>query len=277
MITKENEFIGLTDDLLFKEAFGSLENRRILEDLLESYYGLSSGYLKGKLEVEYEKLLPKANYSLKGMRGDLLVKFDDIIVNIEMYKVFNKESFLKSRSYIMRIYSSELKRGKKYYEVSKVTQINFVDEVNIKISNDIKSTIYFGAEELSSDISMDIVRLDKAKELVYNEDDRFIKYLKFIGAKSKEERENIAKGDELLMEMDNWLDFYTNDKETAEFFRTYNTEYWNKRIYTEDGRQKRSIEIAEKMLVKGEDISYIAEITGLSCEEICKLKEEVNN
>lgn len=114
MITKENEFIGLTDDLLFKEAFGSLENRRILEDLLESYYGLSSGYLKRKLEVEYEKLLPKANYSLKGMRGDLLVKFDDIIVNIEMYKVFNKESFLKSRSYIMRIYSSELKRRKKY-------------------------------------------------------------------------------------------------------------------------------------------------------------------
>lgn len=31
------------------------------------------------------------------------------------------------------------------------------------------------------------------------------------------------------------------------------------------------------MLVKGEDISYIAEITGLSCEEICKLKEEANN
>lgn len=276
MITKENEFISLTDGLLFKEAFGSLENRKFLEDLLESYYGFSPGYLKGKLEVEYEKLLPKSSYREKGMRGDLIVKFDDTILNIEMYKIFNRESFYKSRSYVMRIYSSELKRGKKYYEVNKVTQIKFVDEVNIEISNDIKSTIYFGPEELSRDISMDIVRLDKAREIVYNDNDKFIKYLKFIGAKTKNERASIAKGDEILMEMDNWLDFYTNDKETDEFFRTYNTEYWNKRIYNEYGRHNRNLEIAKKMLQKGEDISYISEITELSCEEVLKLKEEVN-
>lgn len=276
MITKENYFVSLVDDLLFKEAFGIPCNHKFLEDLLECYYRFNKGYLKGKLEVQYESILPKSKYQDKEMRGDLIIKFDNTILSIEMYKIFNKESLLKSRSYVMRIYSTQLDRSEEYSEINKVTQINFSDKFNIEISSDIKSTLYFGPKELSDDVSMDIVRLDKAREILYNQNDRFIKYLKFIGAKSYDEREIIAKGDEMLMELNYCLENYV--KETDDFFRKYNTEYWNERIYTEDGRQKganeRNYEIAKEMLNDNLPINKISKYTNLSEEEIIKLKED---
>ena len=45
----EKNFIPLTDDILFKETFGREKNIYFLERLLEQYYGLKIGTLKGKI------------------------------------------------------------------------------------------------------------------------------------------------------------------------------------------------------------------------------------
>ena len=37
-----------------------------------------------------------------------------------------------------------------------------------------------------------------------------LRWIKFIGAKSIEERREVAKGDKLLMEMNDWIDKYLN-------------------------------------------------------------------
>jgi predicted transposase/invertase (TIGR01784 family) len=274
--TEDKAFIMLTDDLLFKETFGMKQNRKYLEDLLESYYGFPKHYLKGKLDVSYETTLDKLNYQNKAMRGDLIVKFDDIIVNIEMYSTFNKETYNKSKSYIMRIYSTQLDRGDSYSSIEKVTQINFIDNVKFGISEDVKRTILIGDEITSDDFSMDIVRLDIARKIEYNQDDRFLLWVKFLGAKTREDRKEIAKGDGLLMALDTWLEQYTSDKDLDNFFRTYNDEYWNKRIYREDGRleglEQKANEIAKSMLKDNVSIETIAKYTDMSLEDIQKLQ-----
>lgn len=262
---KEKEFTMLTDDVLFKEFFGNYKNIQFLEDLLESYYAYEKGFLKDKLKVTSETELPIIKYDDKRMRADLLVVIDNnIMVNIEMYSEFNTKKLQKSKSYIMRIYSTQLTRGKDYNEIKKVTQINFVDKVEVKISDEIKSTSYFGNEKVSNDISMDIIRLDIARKIDYNHNDRFVKWLRFLGAQTLEERKEISKGDELLMSADEALKAIAND----EWFYKEG-EFWLKELAAED----KAIEIARKMIKENMSKEMILKLTGLDDETVSYMIE----
>ena len=44
-----------------------------------------------------------------------------------------------------------------------------------------------------------------------------------------------------------------------------------------EGAKQKSCDIAERMLEKGIDIETISELTGLTAEEVSRLKEEMNN
>ncbi len=256
-------FVPLTDDLLFKETFGKEENRRFLEDILECYNGYQKGYLKNKLDVKYEAVLDKIDYFNKAVRSDLLVKYDNTITDIEMYKVYNEETELKSDYYVMRIYTSELQIGEAYNTLSKTTQINFISEDRIGISEDIKYT-----KEINRNITQDYILLDNVGNKPYNGDKRFIKYLKFIGANSYEERCLIAEGDKILMDLNEWLDFYYNSDTNLKYL---DDRYWDKRIYGLEGKK----EVAQNMLRHGDNVKYISEVTGLSKEQLQKLEKEV--
>lgn len=272
-----NLFVPLTNDLLFKETFGKKENNRFLEYLLEVYYNYPGGSLKNKLEVKYESLVDKTRYYDKGFRNDLQVIINnEIFCNIEMYETFNVESFQKSKSYIMRIYSTQLDIGDPYNKIKKVTQINFAssitEDIKVTIDEEIKNSLYMGNKEISNDISMDIVRIDLARKVSYNKDDKFITLLNFISAKTKEEREEISKGSVILMEMNKWIDNYMTDDE---WWRTYNDAYWNKRIERHEGARESKMEIAKKMLAKGKPEEEILEFTGLTIKQLADIKEEL--
>ena len=45
----------------------------------------------------------------------------------------------------------------------------------------------------------------------------------------------------------------------------------------EEGAKQKSCDIAERMLEKGIDIETISELTGLTAEEVSRLKKELNN
>lgn len=276
----ETKFVSLTNDLLFKETYGNPRNIRFLEDLLESYFGYGKGELKDKLKMQYELPLMKTSFKEKAVRGDLVVVIDNkIIVNLEMYSKFNQEAYTKSKVYTMRIYSTQLKSGDSYSDIKKVTQINFVDNVSpeLMIEESLISTQYFGPEHLSQDIQMDIARLDIARKFDYTQNERFIKTLKFIGAQSLEERRRISKGDEMLMETEEWIEKYM--EENSELFNLTRDE-WNKRIYELAGKEEGSLEkqkeIALTMLKNDETIAKIEQYTGLNAQMLEKLKEELD-
>ena len=54
------------------------------------------------------------------------------------------------------------------------------------------------------------IRIDKIRELGYNENE-LMKWLRFIAARNYEESKNIAEGDEMFMEFNEWIDNYVND------------------------------------------------------------------
>ena len=74
------------------------------------------------------------------------------------------------------------------------------------------------------------------------------------------------------MELHEWVHKYVNDEETQEKLNKWDM-LIAKNQFTELGKQERNIEIAKNMLMKNMDINIISEITGLSVEEIEKIRE----
>lgn len=271
-------FISLTDDYLFKYIFGMKKNHKYLEALLESYFGYKNGYLKDKLIYNYEISLDKTRYLNKSARSDLVIYLNNMIINIEMYKVFDEEALSKSNYYIMLINTNQIEIGDNYHTFNKITQINFIDEDKIGIEEYIKTNISLGSEP---DIIHNI-QLDKPEKYLYNQNKRFYKFLKLFNAKSYAERDDIAKGDELLMELNNTIkDYCHNGNE-----KFLNDLYWQERIQRCEGRKEgleqgleqgkiqNRIEIAKKMLLEIDDLNFISRTTNLSIEEIKKLQNE---
>ena len=268
----------LMNDLLFKETFASPDNRRQLEFLLEQLLEYPKGYLHNKLEVEYESPLEKNHLTQKSARGDIVVEFEDSTVNIEAYRVFDHQSVDKSLYYVMRIEANKLEVGEQYYELGKTIQINFVENSKLDLGEEVIENFYITGEH-NPDIKLGkerfcvkVVQIDKARELGYTKNE-LERWLKFIGAEDEKERKKIAKGDELLMELHEWVHKYVNDEETQEKLNKWDM-LIAKNQFTELGKQERNIEIAKNMLKDGISKDKISRYTGLSVEEIEKLKEE---
>ena len=280
----KEKFIPLTNDLLFKEVLTNPLNRDILIDFLETFTELPKKVISDHLEVKQQEPLEKENLYNKGMIGDILIKFNNYIVNIEMYSVFNKESITKSICYNMRIFSNQLSIGEKYSNLSKVIQINIIDKVNTNFNNSFKSEyVLANTKDVNDNLLKDkfifkCYRVDKAKEDLYNES-REHRWIKFIGAKSFEERKSIAKGDKILMKTEDFIDKYILDSETTEIFAS-----WRKKIYQDEyrkeaireGSKETKIKIAKTMNIEGYSFDEIKKITKLSQTELEKILKESN-
>ena len=172
----------------------------------------------------------------------------------------------------MKISTSQLDVGDDYEKIKKVTQINFIEKDELNISEEFISTIDYG---ISKDISMDFVIFDNLPKDEYN-GSRFHKYVRFMNANSYEERRSIAKGDEMLMKLEDLIEKYCDDDENL---MDYDKVNWDKEIYEESGRiqgeKQEKIAIAKAMLENGIDTKMIQKCTQLSLKEINKIKEEI--
>lgn len=283
MTTEPKEFMSLSNDLLFKETFANIDNRKYLIYFLSCFTDFSYEYLSQiKMVVKYESILNKTKYFDKAYRGDVVIEFANYKINLECYSNFNEASFKKSTTYVMRIFSTQTSRGKNNYNIyESVIQLNFIDNVVKSFPNELEFTYkLLNAKTYEDTILSDAFvikcfRLDKARELQYNLDNKKLLWLKFIGAKSAKERKEIAKGDELLMELDNWIEKYVNDKETQEIFGK-----WAEKIAEDkgiekgrkEGKQEANLITAKKMLELNIPPESIEFATGLSLEEIEALK-----
>ena len=267
----------LMHDLLFKETFADPHNRRQLEFFLEQILGYKTGFLHNKLDVSYESPIKKNKLKDKSIRGDIVIKFDDAVVNLEAFTNFNGSSIDKSIYYIMKIHTSKLKIGQDYHEIGKTIQINFVENAHLGLKEKLVYDFHIACDEmpevklLKASFCVKIVQIDKARELGYT-NNILDKWFKFIAANGSSEREIIAKGDVLLMELNEWINKYVADDETQEELNKWDIEIaTNKGI--EQGKKEEKMEIAKNLLNTNLSDEDIAKATGLSIEEIMQLKE----
>ena len=257
-------FIKATNDILFKPLFGYKGNECFLEDFLEAYYELEPGYLRGRLVINYEFYLDKDNYFSKDNRCDLWVKFDDYTIDLEMYSRFYLIDLIKSDLYIMRLFT-----GHAIGDKLELDGINMMGQINIIGEYKLTDKKYEGTKEINPYVSSDYVLLDKVDDMYYtNSKKRIYKYLKFFKAESYKEREEIAKGDEIFMKMNDWLKSYCNN-EWYDLIRDYS--FWARESGREEGYEDGMLMAAKNFFKLGIDIQTIKKATGLSKKEIEKL------
>ena len=276
----QENYNTLMHDVVFKESFANEHNRRPLESLLENLLNLSKGSLHGKLTVAYESQIGKNKIDEKASRTDIVIDVDDVVVDLEAYTYSDDASVDKSTFYVMKLSASRLVRGMKYEDL-KVVQYNFVDNVNVNIGPDIINQFHlvhskYPEIRIAEDkLNINYIRINKVRELGYNENE-LMKWLRFIAARSYEERVAIAEGDEMFMEFNEWIDNYVNDDVTKKALAKWNKEIEENKhvkIAREQGMEQKAIEIAKSMLRKGYSINEIEEISGLTNETINSLKE----
>ena len=279
MLTKEQELISLSDDILFKDTLSHPDNRKYLRYFLACFLDLDINYLTNtNILVTNELNLPKTKIKDKAYRGDIVVSFDNYVINIESYSTFRTSAFNKSTNYLMRLFSTQFSMGNSdYSNLKNIIGLNLIDNIKTKMPK--KYDITYGLvnfdnlndKRLEDKFLMKYFRLDKVKNVSYNESNRKIRWLKFIKARGYEERKEVAKGDGLLMELNNWIEKYINDEHTKEIYGKWAEEIAKENGY-EQGSNQKSIDIAKQMLKDTVEIPTIAKYTGLSIKQIKALR-----
>ena len=129
------------------------------------------------------------------------------------------------------------------------------------------------------------IDLEYIENKYYNEDEitREEKLLLMLKEEKREKLKEISKGDKIMKEVYKKLEELSEDKDLALLYdekereeekRKEELEYAKELGYT-SGINKGIEKTAKNMLNKNMDISIISEITGLSKEEIQKLKENI--
>ncbi len=283
---KEYKVIPLYMDLQAKNLFGTERNVVFTENLLENYFGYEKGGLRG-CEITNSVVITSELIKGKKVEMDIRVKLpDEEIVNLEFYSVYDDMSEIKSFMYITKVFSSQLKSGEIYGNIKRIKQINFIYEDRVRKDDKvIKRYAVINRDDpfdyiLRNNFEIDIVNLANKNELAYNGiNEGLADWIKFIGAKAKEEMQQISKGKHILEEALREMERFSNNEEIQDLFSIEmmekSREKYNKEKAEEEakkreekGARNKAIEIAKKMLKENLDIELISRVSGLSKQEL---------
>ena len=277
---------------MFKAVFCTPGNEKILKEFVERI-------LKRKFKT-FKIISPeltKNNIYEKGKYLDVLIKTDNLFVNIEInshnYNGLSERNF----SYIALVYASHIKVGEEYNNDLDFVQINLT--VGLGTSHpEISVSSVINKETLKLKVrNLDIydVNLDKINSRCYNKDDEY-NFLKMITA-PKEELEKLAeKGDDFMKEINKQVNKLHDENYFANFIsveederKIRNTYYKNGERRGEEngikigekrgketgikiGKENALIETAKNLLKYGMPINDIVKNTGLSKQKIESLQ-----
>lgn len=286
-------------DLIFQQALCLEKDKDLLTWFLEKIFNQKIINLEIKTPV-----LPIRSKIEKRKTVDLIITFEDKIVNLEVnsshYKYLNERNF----SYITAVYNSIFEKGKRIKSKDEVIQINFTWGLPKKYEK-IDVLTYEVRDKKHNDLYIDnfkiiVYNMDYIKEVYYNKTTKKYKqdapkHLLMLDS-NKEELEKLCKGDKIMEKFKEnveklnkdeiIIDFLTKEEEDELKKQSYLDEGYElgeekgmkagqkigQKIGKELGKKEEKENLAVKMLENNIDISVVSKITGLSIEKLEKLK-----
>ena len=220
---------------------------------------------------------------------DLLCKIKGKILNVEVNNNTSKSSLERNLGYMFSLYSANMKRGEKY-NFNEVIQIN-INNFRFRSRRDVLEECYItninhipkdinDFQIYSNKIRIINIYLSNIRKKDYNKLKLYEKLLLIFNENDNQLLKDLSKGDEIMekyvkeskeaSEQDEVIGMYDKELHDERLRLAENDEYREKGI--EEGIQQNQKETALKMLQKGYDITDISECTGLSLDELQKLK-----
>ena len=295
---KKGELIPLTFDIMFTEIFNNPDNICILEEFISNYLDIPLNLVTGNLKILSRRLSKEERYDSR-KEVDLLLNYQGKKINIEMSNSASDGVINRNVVYLCKIHGRQLKTNDiNYSKINDTIQIMFN---NFDTDNDLKTTWYLRDDAgniLTSKLRIDIINLVKGKDLCYTGSEKvdyLINWCKLLTTSNKDNVKNIScqimshkstntlmSNMSMLSEENEMVRLYTKLSRREMEYNTLIVEATEKGLKEglqkgieqgiEQGAKQNNLEVAKKMLNKNIDITTIEEITGLTKEEITKLK-----
>ena len=280
--TKENKKeLNLKNDVVFKAFFSRKGNEKFLIDFLESLLVTKIESIEIREEVNLEQLKNEE----KSGRLDLQAKLGDgTIVNIELQ--MRNEHNIEERTtyYSSKVISRETKRGTDYKDINQVIMINILGYEMFGFDEYISKTAIVLDKhrdyEVLRGIQWYFIELPKFRRLHPDMNEEVNQWLVFMDDHDKEAIKMVEKNNKIFERARKEMNYLTGDaavqrlaelREKWEMDRVSAINYAT-RNGEQKGIKKEKIEIAKKMIEENMPIETIVKITGLTEEEIKKIK-----
>ena len=263
-ITKQR--IKPTNDYAFKKIFGNVGSESIALD-----FNLESDVIEGKSGVT-------------DIKAKVESLNDTSDIDLEMQVAKEKDIADRILFYWAKMYTDSIDAGESYKKSRKAICVLIADfELDDLMILDEYVTRWHVREDTYKDVVLTeklylvIIELKKLKEKkdLSSAEKTLLNWCKFLNSPEKleenimTENENIKKAKEKLDEINsNEQEYWAAVARQKELIRQANI----RRDAIEEGIEKGKIEIAKNMLKKNMPLSDIVELTGLTKEEIQKLK-----
>ena len=296
MNEKINLDITPKKDIVFKRLFGSKGNEEILKDFLESILDTKIESLTLDLNTE---MLPEF-YEGKQTRVDVRTKLSDgTEVNIEIQADAKKYSDDRCLQHWSRIYSNTIRKGEEYTSLSKTICIWIIDGKIYEEFEDVDSkwqimnkkhmlTNHFNKLEFY------IIELQKLRDSDKIKPSKKEFWLWFIDHTNEELVRMACDNNDRIKEAREQLDKIRADEELMDRIRLQEEFEWDQNTFLANataeakekglaegrvegeakGKSEANKETAQRMLKLGADVEFISKATGLSKQEIEKLKND---
>ena len=273
---RKKEVIPGTFDAVFKAVL--TEEKEVLAEIIELVIGIpKEEVIKNGVIINSEYV--RENISETDKKSDLLISIGDNVINLEMDRRYYSGSNKKNNKYIHKIVN--------HYNPKNTVQICFTSyKEGEELKGEKKSIRKYMFQD--SDGNVEDYGLEKYKidleyieNKYYNNDEltRREKIFLMFKESNREILKEISKGDKIMDKIYKRLDKLSEDKALSLLYDEKEREEEKKQAeieYAEEhGLNKGIKQTAKNMLERNMNIDVVAEITGLSLEEVIKLKEDI--
>ncbi len=273
----EKKKFNLKNDVIFKAFFGKKGNEKYLIDFLTGLLKISIKEIEIKEEVNLLKL---ANDE-KGGRLDLQARLDNgNIVNIEMQIKNEHDIIERSTIYASKVVSKELKAGQNYIETQKVIMVNILNFNIFKYKEYVSESMLVLKEhreyEISDLVKYYYIELPKYRKAKADMDDKLNQWLAIIDDTDGGKIEMAEKKNEKIKSALDDMEYLTGDEELQRLAELRESSAIDRGLAMsyarKQGIKENQIETARKLLKKNVSIDIILEVTGLTKEELDRIK-----
>ena len=293
------ELLPLTDDYIFKRVFAYKGNESVLKDFLEALLKIE---IKG-IKITNPEIIP---YEKGEKRGLLDIKAeinDGTMIDVELQMKNEKNTEERATEYMGKMISEQLQVGDSYQKLKKsivifITNYNFLNrnsyhsvgrmKFDKTIEDEYVNMGYDEEDELASKyIEVHYIELPKFKKKELSKFTKLDQWM-CIFTQNKEGIMLAEKENKEIEKAINTLDFLSKDPKERERHNSIVMAEYNRLVseqnFFEEGKEKgrkegkiegkreEKIEIVKKMLKEKLSIEMIEKLTGLSKEEIEKIK-----
>lgn len=269
--------LNLKNDVIFKAFFSRKGNEKFLKEFLEVLLKIEIKKIIVKHEVNLEKLFKEE----KGGRLDLLAELNDgISVDIEMQVIEQKGFLERTAIYASKMISREVGNGLDYRNVKKTVLINLLDFEIFHTQEYLSETVIVLDKHREYEVMKNpkwyFLELPKFRKIKPDMNNKLEQWLLFIDDYDRGMIEMAEEKNKTLKEARNVMNYLTGDEEVRRIAEL--REKWaidrafDIKSAKAEGENKKALEIAKRMLKKNKSLKEIVEITGLTKEEVEKLK-----